>query len=194
MSELKKKKIYWVRLLLCAVFVCVILAVLFYLHSGKVAEIISGFSEKDEPNLIWFFEHVSLGCPVFLLVGIITLLYMDEDRYVSVFTQLEKLIIFLVAAAFTYTFLLPYVFGYSIGESLISSMMSGEEVVESLWDKNYTWFFAQIIPFIIVISYHLIRICTERKEMAEARLSESVSETDGNADSDEELDEDEDDE
>ena len=79
-------------------------------------------------------------------------------------TQREKLIISLVVALFTFAGLMVYVIMQ--GDGAVDA--ESGEAVKSMWEENAVWFFAQIIPFIILISYHAIRAESEEKEQLSA--------------------------
>jgi hypothetical protein len=94
--------------------------------------------------------------------------YFDKSQYVPVNTQREKAYICLFVALFTFFIMLPYVIAMSGGfviEKTVQNELGDDETVKTLLGNTATWFAAQIIPFAIIISYHFIRISSEKKEL-----------------------------
>ncbi len=167
MTEKKIKKFDWLRFISTALLLCAVTFGLFYLHSGKVAEMIASLAAEEKyPNSIWLIEFVSTAMPVLVAVIVMNILYCDKKSYVPVYTQREKLWVSVILAAFIFGALLAYVFYQSRGGEITDSETG--EVIKTLWDRTYMWFFAQVLPMIILISYHSIRISTEKREILEA--------------------------
>ena len=159
--ENKTKKINWLRYGICSGVLCLLAVLLFSLYKDKALGIITDLSADGKmPNLVWLAENVFVAVPVWILVIVSEFFYFNKEKYVPVYTQIEKLLIFSTAAAFTFFLMLPAVRYASQGG------IETEEVIETLWDKTYMWFFAQIIPYIIIIVYHAARIGTEKKELS----------------------------
>lgn len=148
---------------------------LFYLHSGKVAEIIASLTEEEKyPNTIWLIEFLSAAIPILAAVIVMNIMYSDKKSYVPVYTQREKLVVSVVLAVFILGALLAYVFYQSRGGDITDEETG--EVIKSLWNRTYMWFFAQILPMLILISYHATRIVTEKRELVEAeKASEELA-------------------
>lgn len=163
------KKIDWLRMVLCAAVLFLVLGLLFSFYEGKGADIISELSaDGKSPNLVWLAEHIFAAIPVLMLIIISELFFLDKSRYVPIYTQVEKLVIFSAAAIFTYGILLVGV----IAASPETIDPETGEAIKTLWDRTNSWFFAQILPFLIVISYHAIRIGTEKAELFESASKE----------------------
>lgn len=157
------KKIDWLRMGLCAVAVCTVAIIFFSFYEGRGAEIIAELaSDGKSPNLLWLAERVFLAIPVLAMVVVSELFYLYKKNYVPVYTQIEKLIIFGVGAFFIYTVMLPYV--KASGNDIIDPDTG--EVIKSLWNRTYKWFFAQIVPLLITICYHVVRIGSEKAELS----------------------------
>ncbi len=164
------KKIDWIRMVVCTAVLFLVLGMLFSFYEGKGADIISELSaDGKSPNLVWLAEHVFAAIPVLVLIIISELFFLDKSRYVPIYTQVEKLVIFSAAAIFTYGILLVGV----IAASPETIDPETGEAIKTLWDRTNSWFFAQILPFLIVISYHVIRIGTEKAELCAAPSEES---------------------
>ena len=162
MAELKKYKYDWFKIIICAVALCVLMVLMFNVYKGDVADNIKELTaENKTPNLVWLIEHVSAAMPVFMVAVVLSIFYFEKSKYVPVVTQREKLIVCLTVAVFTFVGLLGYVLMNS-GEQIDPE--SGEKI-KTLWDNTAVWFFAQILPFIILISYHVIRAQSEAKEL-----------------------------
>ena len=170
MAELKTKKFDWLRTVSTALLLCAIVFGLFYLHSGKVAEVVASLTEEEKyPNTIWLIEFLSAAIPIFVAVIIMNIMYSDKKSYVPIYTQREKLVVSVTLAVFIFGVLLAYVFYQSRGGE-VTDPASGE-VIKTLWDRTYMWFFAQILPILILVSYHAARIGTEKREVAEAEAT-----------------------
>lgn len=175
MTKKKIKKFDWLRFISTALLLCAVTFGLFYIHSGKVAEIIASLTAEEKyPNSIWLIEFVSTALPVLVAVILMNILYCDKNSYVPVYTQREKLWASVILAAFIFGALLAYVFYQSRGGEVTDSETG--EVIKTLWDRTYMWFFAQVLPMIILISYHSMRISTEKRELLEAEESARASE------------------
>lgn len=175
MAELKTRKFDWLRTISTALLLCAIVFGLFYLHSGKVAEIIASLTEEEKyPNTIWLIEFLSAAIPILAAVIVMNIMYSDKKSYVPVYTQREKLVVSVVLAVFILGALLAYVFYQSRGGDITDEETG--EVIKSLWNRTYMWFFAQILPMLILISYHATRIVTEKRELVEAeKASEELA-------------------
>ena len=116
---------------------------------GKGAELIdSASADGKSPNLVWVYEHVFAAIPALAMVLVAELFYLGKDRYIPITTHTEKSIIFGGVIFFIYALMLPCV--------LIASPETIDpetgNAIESLWTRTYEWFFAQILPFGIVMS------------------------------------------
>lgn len=149
------KKMDWLRMLLCAVAICAVAVALFSFYDGKGAEIIEKFSADDKsPNLVWFFEHVFAAVPVLAMVIASGFFYMGKEKCAPICAHTEKAIVFGAAAFFIYALMLPIVIASS--PEVIDPETN--ETIETIWDRTHVWFFAQILPLLIVIAYHVIRV------------------------------------
>ena len=172
---LENKKIDWIRVLLCTVAVCAVAIALFVFYDGKGAEIIEKFSADDKtPNLVWFFEHIFAILPVLAMVIVSGFFYMGKERHTFVSMHVEKTIIFGAAAFFIYALMLPTV----IIASPETVDPETNEAIQTLWDRTHIWFFAQMLPLLIVIFYHVV--CVQGDKVG--------IDTDENGEDDEEVD------
>lgn len=177
MAEIKVKKIDWLRLVAAALLVCAVMLGLFYLHSGKVTEVIEALTAEEKyPNTIWLIEFVSSVIPILAVVIVMNIMYGDKKSYVPVYTQIEKLVVSIFLTLFVFGPLLAYAFYRSRGGEQIDAETG--EAIKTIWQKNYMWFFSQILPLLILISYHWIRIGSEKRELAEkvAEVTQSEAE------------------
>lgn len=138
--------------------------ILLHTYANGVQEFIVKVNEKNAmANVTWLLEHLTIALPVVLLAVALTAIYCNKDKYVPVATQREKMYIALFTALFTYAVMLPYVYFKSKnGETADAEEL---EAVETLWEITYKWFFVQVIPFLILISYHAVRADSERREI-----------------------------
>ena len=165
----QNKKIDWLRMILCAVVLCVVAATCLIFYQGRGADIIADLSSDDKrPNLLWLAENAFAIIPVLLMVGVSELFYIGKKNSVLVYTQVEKLVVFATVALFVYGMMLPCIRMASAG----AVDPETGEAIKTLWDKTYTWFFSQILPFLIVICYHVVRIGSEKVMLASPKSDE----------------------
>ena len=106
----KNKKIYWLRMILCAVVLCIVAVACVIFYQGRGADIIADLSADDKrPNLLWLAENAFAIIPVLLMVALSELFYINKKKYVLVYTQVEKLVAFGTVAFFIYGIILPCV-------------------------------------------------------------------------------------
>ena len=163
MAEDKRIKHDSFQIAMCIVLACALMVVAFYIYCEKLPEMVEKLNEKEEsPNIIWVLEHVSAFLPVPLVALIIAAFYSNKAKYVPVHSRKEQVFIACIVAVFVYTAMLGYVL-------LKKGEVSAEEVeeIETLWDIGAEWFFAQIIPFAVIIGYHSVRVGSEEKELLE---------------------------
>ena len=143
---------------------CVLMVICFSFYCEKLPEIVQKLNEKgDYANVIWLVEHVVAAIPVFFVALTICLFYSNREKYVAVHSRKEQLFISCVVAAFVYVAMLGCVL-LQKGEIVVE----GTEEVKTLWDIGAMWFFAQIIPFLVLIGYHSVRVESEEKELLES--------------------------
>lgn len=161
MEENKKIKHDSFQIAMCIAVACVLLVAALYLYCERVPEMIEKLTKEGKyENLKWLLEHLVAFFPVPLVALVIAVFYSNQAKYVPVHSRKEQVFIACVVAAFTYTVMLGYVL-------LKKGEVSGEEVeeIETLWDISAEWFFAQIIPFAVLIGYHSVRVGSEEKEL-----------------------------
>lgn len=169
MAELKAFKYDWFKIGVCAVGLCALMVLMFHTYSTSVADLVKELSaDGKSPNRVWLLENISAAIPVFVVAVALTVFYADKSKYVPVATQREKLIISLIVAAFTFIGILSYVL---MNEGETVDPESGK-AIQTLWERTAVWFFAQIIPFIVLVSYHAIRAESEEKEILAAKEAE----------------------
>ena len=159
MAEQKKVRHDSFRITMCIVVACIVVADAFYTHCRIVPRIVEKLTEKgDYKNVIWIVEHLTLFIPVPLVAAVISIFYSNKKTCVPVHSRKERVFIAWMIAVFVYVFVLGYV--------LLNKGETAEEI-KSLWDVGAEWFFMQIIPFAVLISYHSIRVDGEERELSE---------------------------
>lgn len=153
----KTKKIYWVRMILCSVALCFALALFYGIYVSKILNFMSYLTENEMPNIVWVVENVFSVLPAFLTLFIVEISYLGKKRYVTVYTQIEKLVVIVLGTVTVFAVLLPL----AINSTPVEIMVDGKAELKTLWDRTYEWFFSQIIPFLILLSYHVLRAVTE---------------------------------
>ena len=162
----KKNRFDYLRAIAAALLLCALVFALYYIHSTTVSDIIAKLTEEDKyPNSIWFIEFLSSAIPIIAVIIVMNIMYSDKKSYVPIYTQIEKLAVTLFLTAFIFIALLSYVLYKSRGGDVVDP--ETEEVVKSLWNNTYMWFFAQVLPMMILIYYHVARIGAEKREVAE---------------------------
>ena len=157
----KNNNVDLLKILICAVLASVMLVVMFSINNNQMTELIEETKAKeDSPNLVWFLEHVTATIPTYAAIIIMCIVYGNKEKYVPVKTQKEKLYVSIILAAFAFLMFMYVVI--TDGEVKV-----GDDV-ESLLEKTATWFVAQILPLSVLISYHAIRMGTEKRELEEA--------------------------
>ncbi len=168
MANSDKKSIDLLKVILCSVALCVLMALMLSVYSSWVPEKVAQLEEKGNmDNMIWFVEYVTPILPVIILTAVLYVFYSKKEAYLPVITQREQGYITLWAALFTFFVMLPYVYLISQGEGSAESLEEGEEVAKTLFETTFIWFVVQIIPFTAKISYHFMRASAEEKESLE---------------------------
>ena len=138
-----------VRVVLCSVGLCIVMLLMLMLFKKYVPEALLKYEEKGNmEHTAWLVKYGACLPPVIIIVGLLTACY-PERKYVPLKTQRDKAIIIAIVAAFTYLILFP-------------SIKGGDR---KTYDNCVGWFFAQAIPFLIVLSYHIIRASSEKREL-----------------------------
>lgn len=152
------------KLIICAIALCIIMGIMLAIYNSTVPDILAGFEEEgDMEHTAWLVRYGSYVPPVIVIAVILTCFYSIGGAYVPVKTQKQKAIIVGVVFAFTYVVLFTYAWLTSPGWNL--PVAEGEEEIKTMFENCAGWFFAQLIPFMILLSYHLIRASSEKKEL-----------------------------
>ena len=160
----KKPGIDVIRLLICAALAIAMMIIMFNIYNDNVAEIIKKLQEKkDHENTIWFIQNVAAAIPVYASVIIMCIVYGNKEKYVPVQTQKEKLYVAIILACFTF---MMFLFVQTTDGDIVRG-----DGVDSLLEKTATWFVAQILPLAVVISYHAVRMGSEKRELEEAEAN-----------------------
>jgi cytochrome bd-type quinol oxidase subunit 2 len=165
----KKATLDIFKLSVCAIALCIIMGLMLGMYNSVVPEKLAEYEkEGDMDNVAWVVRYGSVVPPVIIVAIIMMCFYHNKSQYVLVNTQREKAYICLIVAAFTFFVMLPYVIAMSGGfviEQTVQNELGEDQTVKTLIGNTASWFAAQIIPFAIIISYHFIRISSEKKEL-----------------------------
>ncbi len=154
------------KLVICIIALCILMGVLLYAYNSTIPDkLIELGAEKDMEHTEWFVRYASLLPPVILAASLLTLFYSNKDKYVPVKTQRQKAWITGIVAGFTYIVLLGYTLLSSPEWYMPAAQRQDGSV--TMFENTSSWFFAQIIPFLILVSYHIIRASSEEKELLE---------------------------
>lgn len=162
-----KKRVDLVKTVIVATVICAALSALFYLRSNVVENIVDSLEEKGSmDNMIWFVKHFSALLPSIVMIALMSIAYGNPEKYVPVITQKEKMIAYFIVAVFFFGALIPYA-----SSLVVPAVIEEEEVVEeatTVFRVLANWFFVQIVPFIIIETYHYARVEAEKKLVSES--------------------------
>lgn len=164
MTEQKKVRHDSFQIIMCIVVACILTVAAFHVHCKIAPRIVEKLAEKgDYKNLIWMVEHIAAFLPMPFVAATMAIFYSNKKNYVPVHSRKEQVFIAWMVAIFVFVVILGFVLlnkDKAMGEAV-------DEKVKTLWDISAEWFFAQIIPFAILISYHSVRVGSEENELAE---------------------------
>lgn len=162
--QAKTNAIY--KMILCAITLCIVMAIMLAIYNGTVpAKLAEYEAEKNMEHTAWLVHYGSYVPPVIVIAVVLTCFYSYGATYEPVITQKRKAIIVGIVFAFTYLVLFTYALLSSPGWNLPAA--EGEEEIKTMFENCAGWFFAQLIPFMILLSYHLVRASSEKKELLE---------------------------
>ena len=152
----KKKIVFMIlRIVAFSLVMCAVAVGLFYLYLKELPEIIAALEEKGKmANTIEGVTHILPMLNIAGLIVALVLLYKPV-KSPAYQVQKEKGYIMFIVAAFTYAVILPYVIRESRG--CFDPLPEGVEDVKSILEITASWFVVQVIPFMIVLTYHFIR-------------------------------------
>ena len=169
MKENKKISLDMFKLCVCAIALCIIMGLMLGTYNAVVPDKLAEYEEQgDMDNVAWIVRYGSVAIPVIIVAIILTFFYRNKSQYVPVNTQTEKAYICLVVSLFTFFVMLPYVIAMSGGfvvEQTVQNELGEDQTVKTLLGNTASWFAAQIIPLVIITSYHFIRVSSEKKEL-----------------------------
>ncbi len=147
----------------CTVVLCLCMCGLLTLYLKFIPSAITALEEEGKmDNTIWLVRYGSLLPPVIILVSLLTLFYKYVN-YAPIAIHIDKAVVILLVALFSYLVLFTVVKEKSQGWELPPA--EGEEDIKSLLELCVGWFAAQILPFIMAFSYHVIRAANEKKAL-----------------------------
>ena len=166
---LVKKNTLQVRIIKIVVFslvLCFVMCACLAWYFTKVPETLHYLEEEKRPNTQWLVQYGSVLPPVILCAILLTLFYKFGKSYIPVSTQRDKAVISGIVFLFTYAVLLPIVVSRSSAAD-ITPPAEGEEEIKTLIERSVAWFTVQILPFLLMVSYHIFRASSEKKELCE---------------------------
>ena len=153
------------RLIVSAIVLCIVMAVMLAIYVAIIPDALAKYeSEGDMEHTAWLVKYASYLPPVIVVAILLTCFYSNAS-YVPVRTQKDKATVVAIVFIFTYAVLFVYALLVSPGWNLPTPEF--EEEVKTLFEKSAGWFFAQLIPFMILLSYHTVRSSSEKKELCE---------------------------
>jgi hypothetical protein len=153
------------KIVILCIVGCMIMGVMLALYKEMVPSALAEYEEQGKmEHTAWLVKYASLLPPVILLAIAVTVAY-PRSSYVPVRTQYDKAIVVGVIFAFTYVVIMGAMLLSSPGWNLPTP--ETEEEVKTAFEICAPWFVAQVVPFIILLSYHLVRASSEKKELCE---------------------------
>ncbi len=153
------------KIVILCIACCILMGIMLSLYQNNVPDALAEYEEKGKmEQTAWLVSYGSLLPPVIIIAIVITVAYSFGSPYVPVRTQYDKALIVGITFAFTYLVLFTSTLLSSPGWNLPTPEA---EEVKSAFEICAPWFFAQIVPFIILLSYHLVRASSEKKELCE---------------------------
>jgi hypothetical protein len=151
-----KPRVDLIRLLVCAALACVMMLIMFFIYKDNIAETIKELeAKKDHANTIWFIKNVGAAIPTYASIIVMCIAYGNKTRSSAAQIQREKLYVAIILAVFTF---LMFTF-----VRIMDGNIAGGDGVESLLERTFSWFVAQILPLAVLISYHAVRLGTEER-------------------------------
>ena len=154
------------KLVILCIVCCILVGVMLSLYQNTITAKITEYEEKGKmEHTVWLIKYGSLLPPVIIIAIVITAAYSFGSPYIPVRTQKDKAIIVGITFAFTYLVLFTSTLISSPGWNLPTP--ETEEEVKTAFEICAPWFVAQVVPFIILLSYHIVRASSEKKELCE---------------------------
>ena len=151
---------------LCAIGLCVAMVALAALYSNLMPEIIESIQEKGEmKETVWAVERLAYLPPSIITVLTLYFVYSDKASYVKVTTQKQKALVVAIVMAVVYGVMLS---GIVVGRMLALNIDACAESLADfvdMYDVLVPWLLVQLIPFSIILAYHLVRASSEKKEL-----------------------------
>ncbi len=156
------------KILLFTLICCFVMSALLTWYISWVPEKAAYLEEEERPNTLWLLEYGSAALPCVAVAAVLTVLY--RLWYVPVETQRDKTVVILLVAVFTYGVLLPMIITNNGGWDTVRiiEVEKKEEEIVTLFGQTYVWFFTQLIPFVLMLAYHITKASAEKRELINA--------------------------
>ena len=164
--ERMKKTDALIKTSLCAIGLCVAMVAMTALYGSLMPGIIESIEAKGEmKETIWVVERLAYLPPSIITVLTLYFVYRNKARYVPVTTQKQKALVMAILMVFVYGIMFS---GISIGRMLALNFEAFAESLEEfvdMYEALVPWLLMQLIPFSIILAYHLVRASSEKKEL-----------------------------
>ncbi len=161
-AQARKAQQRLIKVLVFAVALTLMMIAFLSWHITKVPDLLELVKQKKLPNIEWILRYSTVLLPSIVLSAFLTLFYCGKD-YTPIETQKDKAAIVGAVTALVYLVVLPAVAAMSPDWRAIHSPQI--EMVATPLSKSVIWFAVQIIPLLIIFSYHLTRARAEEKEL-----------------------------
>ncbi len=153
-----------IKIVLFTALLCWLMCSVLSWYLTTIPETVTFLEGESMPNTVWLVKYGSVALPLVAVATVLTLLYKITGE-APFKTQVDKAVIVGCVFAFTYFVILPAVLKRS--PEWWEVQMVDEVEVKTLFERSAIWFFAQMIPFLITLSYHIYRASSEKRELAE---------------------------
>jgi hypothetical protein len=155
-----------IKTTLCAIGLCVAMVALAALYDNVMPNIIGAIENNGEAKeTVWAVERLAYLPPSIITVLTLYFVYCNKKSYVPVTTQRQKALVVAIVMAFVYGIMFS---GIVVGRMLalnFEAFAEGLEDFVDMYDTLVPWLLIQVIPFSIILAYHLVRASSEQKEL-----------------------------
>ena len=166
--ERTRKNNALIKTTLCSIGLCVLMLILILVYANAMPSIIESIEEKgDMEETIWLVERLGYLPPAIITVLTLYFVYSSKKSYVPVVTQKQKALVVAILMVFMYAVMF---LGIIVGRTLaVNFDVFAESLADfvDMYEALTPWFLIQLVPFSIILAYHLIRASSEKKELLE---------------------------
>lgn len=157
-----------VKITLSTIGLCVAMLILIILQCNAMPWIIETIEAEGEmKETVWVVEHFAYLPPAIITVVTLYFVFYSKKSYVPAVTQRQKALVVAILMVFMYGVLfLGIVAGRTLASTFDVFARDLSDFVD-MFEMLTPWFLIQLVPFSIILAYHLIRASSEKKELLE---------------------------